>query len=116
MPAAGDEAGTVGEVAMVGDVGPALLPQQRRRALALPVGVLDHNQAARLEQFLCALNHNAHYIESVFAGEQRERGVVFADLRIDELALVLGDVRRVRSDNVHAAVELGKRLGDVSEM
>ena len=60
--------------------------------------------------------YNAHYIESVFAGEQRERGVVFADLRINELALVLGDVRRVRSDNVHAAVELGKRLGDVSEM
>ena len=39
-----------------------------------------------------------------------------ADLRVDELALVLGDVRRVGGDDVDAAVELGKRVGCIRKM
>src|SRR6476469_3585219 len=57
------EARAVGEVTMVGDVGPAVLAQQRRGALALPVGVLDNDETARLQQCVRPLNDDAHDVE-----------------------------------------------------
>ena len=101
---------------MVTYVGPATgLEEDPGRRLALHVRVLGADPASRPEQPRGGRLEHPHRVEPVVPRPQRQSRVVVAGLGGDALERLEGDVRRVARHHVDRAVEVGERVGHVTE-
>ena len=87
-----------------------------RGGFSLNVGVLAAEQAGRPKQAGRDRDHGANCIQTVSAGEERQRRIVIPRLRRDRLVGVQRNVRRIGDHQVHAAIEVDQRRGHIGDM